>query len=184
MNSSALPARSYLRTLGLVFVISCASTPVPTQRTETVYGVPGAGALTINPDNAAATSRISAPVDAVWRILPAAFDSVGIPLSLIDPARRQVGSEGFKIRQKLGDARLSRYFECGTTQVGPNADSYELFITVLAQLEPEGTGQTKLTILATAAAKPMQFAQDYSRCSSKSALEKRMSDIVAASVRR
>jgi hypothetical protein len=95
-----------------------------------------------------------------------------------------MANEGFKVRQKLRNERLSNYFECGTTQVGPNADSYELFVTVRSYLEPlkEDSTRTRMTVAVTAAAKPLQFAQDYSRCTSKTALERRMLDVIANAV--
>ncbi|HET9426555.1 MAG TPA: hypothetical protein VFO55_14400 [Gemmatimonadaceae bacterium] len=176
------PLRAVLL-LGLAAASGCASSATPTPRPQTVY-IPGSGALTLSTHDGAVTTIIGAPIDAVWRLLPTAFDSVGVPLTLIDPRRHTIGNEGFKVRQKLGTTRLSSYFECGTTQVGPNADSYELYVTVMTSLEPEGTTRTKLTTTVTGAAKPMQFAQDYSRCSSKSALETRIADVVAAAVKR
>jgi hypothetical protein len=167
----------------LAIVCACAPSSsvstTPTQRTETIY-TGGSGKLTVNPDNGAATRVIEAPLEKVWQLLPSAYDSVAVPLTLIDPKRHVIGNEGFKLRQTLGKKRLSTFFECGTTQVGPNADSYEVYLTVLTNLEADGPTRTKLTTSITAAAKPMQFAQDYSRCSSKSALETRIADIMAA----
>jgi hypothetical protein len=147
-------------------------------RTQTVYA--GNTMLTINPDNGAATRVIEAPLEKLWRVLPTAYDSVAIPLSIIDPKKHQIGNEGFKVRQALGRKRLSTFFECGSTQGGANADSYELYLTVLTNLEADGPSRTKVTTTITAAAKPMQFAQDYSRCSSKSVIETRITEILAA----
>ena len=158
---------------------ACSSAVTPTQRTETTY-IPG-GQFSMTADNGSMSAVIGAPIQAVWRSLPVAFDSVGVPLSLIDPKTHVMGNEGFKIRQKLGKERLSNYFECGTTQVGPNADSYELLVTVVSNLEPlKGDSlRTRVTITASSAAKPLQFRQDYSRCSTKLVLERRMLDVLA-----
>ena len=160
---------------------SSSSTAGPPSRTQTVYA--GNTMLTINPDNGAATRVIEAPLEKLWRILPTAYDSVAIPLSLIDPKKHQIGNEGFKVRQTLGKKRLSTFFECGSTQGGPNADSYEIYLTVLTNLEADGPSRTKVTTTINAAAKPMQFAQDYSRCSSKSVIETRISEILAAAAK-
>lgn len=171
------------RTLTMIAVLTgCASssTSSSTSRPETVYA--GGAALRINPDNGATTKVLDSPLDRVWLRLPAAYDSVGVPLTLMDPRRHVMGNEGFKVRQTLAKRRLSGYFECGSTQVGPNADSYEVYLTVLTTLEADGPQRTKMTTAVTALAKPMQFAQEYSRCSSKSALESRISDIVTAAI--
>jgi len=172
-------------------IAACSTAVSPTQRTESTY-VPGGGAgggaalLAVNADNGSIGAVIGAPLQAVWRVLPTAFDSVGAPLTLIDPKKHVMANEGFKIRQKMGTERLSTYFECGTTQVGPNADSYELYVTIYANLEPlkSDTARTRMTVTVTASAKPLQFAQDYSRCTSKTALERKMLDVVATAVRK
>ena len=172
-----------IRALAMLAVLTGCASPspsTPVSRPETVYA--GTTALKINPDNGATTKTLDAPLDRVWLRLPTAYDSVGIPLTLMDPRRHVMGNEGFKVRQTLAKRRLSGYFECGSTQVGPNADSYEVYLTILTTLEADGAQRTKMTTTVTAQAKPMQFAQDYSRCSSKSTLETRISDIVTAAV--
>jgi hypothetical protein len=107
-------------------------------------------------------------------------------MSLVDPKKHVMANEGFKVRQKLGKERLSEFFECGTTQVGPNADSYELYVTVFTYLEPikGDSSRTRMTVAITGAGKPLQFAQDYSRCTSKTMLERRMLDVVAKSLKK
>jgi hypothetical protein len=170
---------------------ACSAAVSPTARTESTY-VPGGGAgggaalLAVNGDDGSISAVMGAPMQAVWRILPTAFDSVGAPLTLIDPKKHVMANEGFKIRQKMGTERLSTYFECGTTQVGPNADSYELYMTIYANLAPlkGDTTRTRMTVSVTASAKPLQFAQDYSRCTSKTSLERKMLDVVATALQR
>jgi hypothetical protein len=178
-RSSARPSRLLVAALA-VSQWACSSAITPTQRIETTY-IPGAsGAMTIAPDNGSIVAVVAAPLDVVWRRLPVAFDSVAVPLSLIDPKGHLIGNEGFKVRAKLGKERLSTYLECGTTQVGPNADSYEVHLTVMVKAEASGADRTKVTVNVTAAAKPLQFSQDYSRCSSKTALERKLLDVIAA----
>ena len=163
--------------------LACASANTPTQRVESTY-IPGASVMSVSGENGTIAVTIGAPLQAVWRVLPTAFDSVGVSLTLVDPKTHLMANEGFKIRQKLRNERLSTYFECGTTQVGPNADSYELFITVRSYLEPLKTDstRTRMTVAITGNAKPLQFSQDYSRCTSKTTLERKMLDVIANAV--
>ena len=165
-------------------VVGCSSAVTPTQRIESTY-IPGAsGAFNVSGENGSVSATIGAPMQAVWRMLPIAFDSARVPLSLIDPKTHVMGNEGFKIRQKLGNERLSTFFECGTTQIGPNADSYEVYMTVLANLEPVrgDSARTRVTVTVTGAARPLQFSQAYSRCTSKTALERRLLDALSTIV--
>ena len=186
MNRSAVQFGRAATVAIAIALGACSGAVTPTQRTESTY-IPGGGAggasalLSVTGENGTISAVMGGPLQSVWRALPLAFDSTGLPLSLIDPKKHVMANEGFKIRQKLGKERLSEYFECGTTQVGPNADSYELYVTVHAYLEPikEDSSRTRMTVAVSAAAKPLQFAQDYSRCTSKTMLERRMLDVVA-----
>lgn len=166
-------------------IIACSSAVTPTQRVESTY-IPGSSVMSVSGENGTISVVIGAPLQTVWRVLPAAFDSVGVALTLIDPKKHLMSNEGFKVRQKLRNERLSTYFECGTTQVGPNADSYELYVRVDSFLEvPKGdSSRTRMTVAITGQAKPLQFSQEYSRCTSKTILERKMLDLVANAVKK
>lgn len=166
-------------------LIACSSAVTPTTRTESTY-IPGGGLLSVTGENGTIAVTIGAPLQTVWRVLPIAFDSVGVALTLIDPKKHLMANEGFTVRQKLRNERLSTYFECGTTQIGPNADSYQVFASVRSYLEPSpgDSTRTRMTVAVTGAARPLQFSQDYSRCTSKTMLERRMLDVVANLVKK
>lgn len=184
MSRSTVQLARILGAIAVTTVTGCASGVSPAHRTESTY-IPGAGLLSITGENGTISAVLGARLESAWRMLPIAFDSVGVQLSLIDPKKYLMANEGFRIRQKLGKERLSTYFECGTTQVGPNADSYEMYITVHSNLTPVkgDSTRTRMTVAITAVAKPLQFAQDYSRCTSKTILERKMLDIMASALK-
>ncbi|MEP7002231.1 MAG: hypothetical protein ABI969_17210, partial [bacterium] len=75
----------------------------------------------------------------------------------------------------------SRFIDCGTTQIGENADTYDVYLTVVSQLEENKT--SGLAILHTtfeAMARPIAFSREYARCSSRGELEKRIANAVKA----
>jgi hypothetical protein len=186
MNRLAVQLGQMLVVMGAAGTLACSSAAAPTQRVESVY-VPGAaGIFSVSGENGTISAVLGAPLEAAWRVLPTAFDSAGVQLSLIDPKKHVMANEGFKVRAKLGKERLSTYFECGTTQVGPNADSYELYLTVYTSLEPVkgDSSRTRMTVAVTGAGKPLQWSQDYSRCTSKTLLERKMLDAVAATLKK
>lgn len=160
---------------------ACASSsPVPetgasSQRTIQVPGV--AGKLTVVSSTRANVAKLAFTANEVWAVLPAALDSLGIKGRVIDATRHVIGVENFKLRVQLGRTPLSRYLDCGETQIGPNADSYEVLLTVLAQVHPAESASS-LSITVEAAAKPIAFRQDYMRCSTKGLLESRLVDAV------
>lgn len=169
-----------LALLSLVLLAACASsgpTPGAGSSTQTIsIGSGGSGGTTrMNTSTTSSVANVPFPLADVWRFLPEAYDSLGIPKSLINPATRVISNQGMKIRQRLGKTPLSRFIECGMTQIGPNADSYEVFLTVSTQLAAAGSGTT-ITTTVDAVAKPLNFAQEYSRCSSKGVLEPRIVD--------
>lgn len=106
------------------------------------------------------------------------FDSLGVAVSTVDQAQHVIGNDALKVRQRLGKAPLSRYLDCGQTQIGPNADSYDVVLTLLVHLQPNGVGSTTLLSTVEATAKPIAYAQSASACSSKGALESRLTTLI------
>ena len=78
----------------------------------------GGGAAGVGPTS----HTVEASADRAFRILPVVFDSIGVPVALVEPAKKIMGNEGFKIRLPLGKTPLSRFIDCGQAQIGPNAD--------------------------------------------------------------
>jgi len=173
--------------LSAVLLAACASSSAAPAASSTSSTIRGGGAiggsLNMASTSAPSMSSVPFPMDQVWKVMPAAFDSLAIPLGIIEPAKHIIGNEGFKIRQHLGKVALSRYVECGTTQIGPNADSYEVYLTVLVQLVPGASGTTSVATTFESLARPITFAQDYSRCTSKGLLETRLMDFVKAQLK-
>ncbi len=120
-------------------------------------------------------------VEKVWGALPAVFDSIGIPVAMLEPAQRVIGNEAFKVRSRLKGAPLSRYIDCGTsTSIGPNADSYDVVVTMLAEVHPSNAGSASVKHTFSAVARPATFSQDYSQCSSKGTLESHFMAVLAS----
>lgn len=134
------------------------------------------GNLSITPNSGVAVTTVAMPIDAVWRALASVYDSLGITVATMDTRTRTLGNSGFKVRRQLGKVPLSRYIECGTTQIGPNADSYDVNLVLLTRLESEAGGGTRISTTFEASARPISFSQAYSNCSSKAVLEARIID--------
>jgi hypothetical protein len=170
--------------LSLFALAACASgNSTTTTRPETMRVVAGGGTATgqfnVTSTTAASVSKAAYPIDRVWRLMPAVYDSLKIPLTTFDGAKHLVGNEGMKIRQRLGGAPLSRYIDCGQAQIGPSADSYDVFLAVTTTIRSLSPTETEIATTVESQAKPMTYAQEYSRCSSKGTLEVLIADIVA-----
>jgi hypothetical protein len=128
------------------------------------------------------TAKVASSLDRVWRALPAAYDSLKIPLTTLDATKHLIGNEGMKIRQRLGTVALSQYIDCGQAQIGPSADSYEVYLNITTTARAISPTETELSTVVESAAKPITFNQEYSRCSSKGSLETRIAALVRAQV--
>jgi len=167
--------------LALAAISGCASTKAAQPQTapvETVrVGGGGAGTLSVTTVSSVSANVGTVPfsIDRVWRVLPSVYDSLRIPRSQVDGAAHVIGNTGIKLRRRLGDIALSRLLDCGNTQGGPSADTYEVFLSILTKVQP-GT-EAGTTIVATtidAQARPVSFAGEYVRCGSKGELEQRV----------
>ena len=158
------------------------SASAPASQTVRVVGAAATQSVAL-PGGAETSSSHVLPyaVERVWRAMPGVLDSLGIPIQTMDPAKRVIGTAGFKIRGRLRNAPLSRYIDCGnSTAIGPNADTYEVNIVFLAAVRPAEGNSSSVSLTFEAVGKPVNFAQEYSQCSSKAVLESRFYDILAA----
>lgn len=166
-----------------LFLAGCTSTPGP--RPDPAVGgstvrVAGAGggvattAMRVNPSYDVRFDTIHASVDRIWSALPAVFTALAIPLTTADNQSLRFGNEGMKVRRKLGDNQLIKLLDCGRSQIGENADSYEIVMSVLTLLERVGPTTTRVATSVEATGKPIQFAGGETRCRTKGELERQI----------
>jgi hypothetical protein len=181
MRKSVLLGVSLVGSLAACAGPSSSATPAPqVSRVATA----GGGEIRMSGPEAATVHVVAFPLEKVWLALPAVFDSIGVPITELDPAKRALGNSAFKIHGRLKGVPLSRYIDCGSsTQIGPNADSYDVTLTLTAELRPATSGGTSVNTTFGAVAKPATFAQQNSQCSSKGVMESRFIDILNAKVK-
>jgi hypothetical protein len=180
-----------MRLFSLMFLAAgaaCASSPAgsgsgspqPQPQTVTVAGTNSTlrvGGVT----EATGTATLPYTVEQVWRVLPFVFDSLGVPIAQMDPAKRTLGNESFRVRARLKGTPLSRFIDCGTsTQIGPNADNYDVVLVLTAYVHAGDPGSSTVGTTFSAVAKPANFAQDYAPCNSRGLIESRFIDILKA----
>ena len=163
-------------------LVACSGPPAMSsggrEATVSVGGDLG-GTLRVRNEVESSSGIIGLPIDKVWAALPAAFDSLGVTVTTRDPVKRLMGTEGLKVRQRLGGVPLSRYFDCGTTQIGANADSYEVMVMLMAQLKAAPGNTTSIVVSVDARARPVAFSQGYSECQSMTnTLDARLIELV------
>jgi|SRR4051812_37084911 hypothetical protein len=174
--------------LALVGCASSGAAPAAGSPQETVRisGGPGLGTSTVDthPTTAAATSTVGFALDRVWVALRTAYDSVAVPVATLDQATHTLGNSSLRIRRRLGDIAMSKYVNCGNTQGGNGADTYEIVLSVLTQATPADAGMTRLVTSVEAQGRPITLAGEYTRCTTTGALEKKISQLVTAQLNR
>ena len=90
-----------------------------------------------------------------------------------------IANEGMKARGRLNKVAISKYLDCGNTQMGPSADTYEVYLVIGTLLRPVASNKTVVETALQASAKPIQFSQAPSRCSTKGELESRVASMAA-----
>lgn len=164
---------------------SSTSTAPTAMETTRIAAGSGTMTMTTNRDIATNAKTIAYPIDRVWPAVRAAYDSVAVPVALFDAASHSVGNSTLRVRRRLGDVALSKYLNCGSTQGFPSADTYEIQMSVLTQLQsdPQSGGTTILTTVQ-GQGRPMTISSEYTPCSSTGGLETRIIDVVSRALRR
>jgi hypothetical protein len=133
--------------------------------------------------NAASSVRdsvISSPRGAVWAVLPAVFETLGIETPTVDPRSFLIGNPGSRVARISGSTRLSNYLDCGTGILGPNADNYEVTLGLMVQLATTPDGGTLVRTTLNAFSRPRASAGQSIQCASQRTLERQVVGYIAA----
>ena len=163
-----------------------ATTPSP-QETVRLSGGGGVGQMLVDTHPTSETARITVdfPMDRVWNAMKAAYDSLGVPVTSMDQASHTIGNNSMRIRRRLGDVPMSKYVNCGNVQGVQSADAYEVVGSIVTRLDaPDGPSRTRMTTLVDFQGRPMTIAAEFTRCTTTGQLEKRLSELVAAQLKR
>ena len=160
-----------------------ASTPLESIRISGGAGLPTTTVDT-HPTNASAVAIVGFPLDRVWGALKTAYDSLPIPVSTLDPATHTIGNTTMRVRRRLGDVAMSKYINCGNTQGGPSADTYEIVLSVVTRAETSEPGMSRLVTSVDAMGRPLTISAEYARCTSTGGIEKRIGELVTAQLNR
>lgn len=159
-------------------IMGCASagagpavTPPPPQIIETPGGTP----LRVEQQAIVSGGNVLMPIDSAWKTIIQVYQELGIePTTLITEART-IGNQSLKIRRVLGTTPLSRYLNCGSgTGVGPNADYYNVEMSVMTHLSASTTQTTNVQTRVVATAKPLTVGSNPVECVTTGALEQRI----------
>ena len=153
--------RSVVFPLAIVFSASCASSgssssdPGLAMPSERVIAADNHGVLrtTTTPN---AKAHIAVAPSRVFDALKPVYEELGVSVALNDPSTGRLGNPEFSKTRKLGTEPISSYLNCGTSIMGPAADNYRVYMSLVTMVRPDGHGETDLETAFTAAARNME----------------------------
>lgn len=126
---------------------------------------------------------INAPVEKAWAALQEAYTTLSIPVTELNQQSRTIGNNAYRVRRRIGDVPTMRALDCGGDSGMPNAETYQLVLTVKSRIIPNDAGGSVVqTTLEGTGKNATTAASSDVRCSSMGALEKRIADLIKAKV--
>jgi hypothetical protein len=145
-----------------------------------IVGVKSEIEMRTNPTVSRASVLVDASLADTWKKLSTVYDSIGIPVTSSDPGQGVLGNDNFKIRRRLKDVPLTRYLDCGSTQGGPSAETYDIIMIVKTYLQPSAGG-TMATTFLQASGRPVSLSGNFVNCASTGRLEARIGELLGGS---
>ena len=185
-----------VRPLMLLALVGCASSAgSPAARRSDDMG--GSAVQTTILQNAAGNARgmnmlsttevnstlVSASPDQAFQALSAAYAQLQIPVTDLNQGARTLGNSAFRVRRRVGDVQTVRALDCGGDSGMPNAETYQLTLTIQSRVTASDAGGSVIqTTLDGTGRNPTTAASSDVRCSSRGVLEKRIADLVKATL--
>jgi len=166
-----------IEALLLATTFGCGGTPMVQQLPPTRYR-----GRAPEIDTLGVSSYVRYPAGKVWVTIPAVFKDLGLDINYRVPEEHRTGACYQKIRTRLGLTPLSDLMDCGETRSLPNADRYEIALTVILTLEPQGNGTAVHTFVLGVGLDDSGVASGRIWCYSKGALEQRISTMIEANL--
>jgi len=154
-------------------------------QTAVLQGMSGS-ATGVNMVTNTSVNRLVVPAapDAAFQALAAAYGTLKIPVTDLNQAARTVANQAYRVRRRIGDVPTMRAVDCGGDSGMPNAETYQLTLTIQSRVvagDAPGTSVIESTVEGTGR-NPTTAASSDVRCSSIGGLEKRIGELVKASL--
>ena len=129
--------------------------------------------------HAGISTQVAAPLDSAWVALQAAYRELGIPATTVVPASHLIENEGFKTRRRIGKAQMSKLLDCGYSQGLPNADTFEVTLSISSYLvKNPADGLTLTTRVEASGSSPYFSSEAPVNCPTTGELERVIGEMV------
>ena len=129
--------------------------------------------------NSGMATLVLAPIDSAWAALKSVYSELGIPVTTLVDASHLIGNEGFKTRRRIGTLPMQRILDCGGAQGMPNAETYDIMLSISSNFVKHSTAGFDLITRIDASGKSANFSRESSViCASLGELEKLIGEMV------
>lgn len=129
--------------------------------------------------NSGYSQLIVGTMDAAWTALNVVYSDLKIPITTLVDAQHLIGNESFKVRRRIGDIPMQQILDCGNAQGIPNAEMYDILMTISSFVAPNPKGGLTLITRIDATGRSPTFARENAvACHSSGTLEKDIAERV------
>lgn len=173
--STTRVVRALSMALAAAFITACAtsSTSAAPPNTTPELLVDQDGRVYRTTDAPAAITFATAP-DSTFKAVVAAYTTLGLEPSTIDPAARVVGRQHMLLRSRFQGEPLSAVFDCGAGQFGPRADQGRITADITTRVIASGSGSSMSTMIQASLMPDDGASHDPIRCVSPGRIEERL----------
>ncbi len=129
----------------------------------------------------AVASSVAAPANDVWNALQAVYAELKVPEGTLETASRSIGNQQFRVRRKFAGESMMKWVDCGTGSGGPNAETYDIQLSLMSYVTVVSATQSTLTTRVSGQGSDPAFGRGNSTvCNTQGELEKRIEQLVKA----
>ncbi|MBI2408776.1 MAG: hypothetical protein HYV19_10790 [Gemmatimonadetes bacterium] len=174
-----------LSTAGCASSSGTSATPNVTQAPVTQRIISPGSTLNINTVdvNSGYSQIIVGSIDAAWTALNVSYGELKIPITTLVDAQHVLGNDKFKIRRRIGPLPMQQILDCGNAQGIPNAETYDILMSITSTMTPNPKGGINLVTRIDATGRSPNFSRENPViCHSAGALEKHIAELVRKKV--
>lgn len=150
------------------------------QNTQNIIQTGGANSINLGSGTTtiiqASATQVNFTADKVFAALAGVYESLSIPVTTMVTKDRMLGNLELKARARLGSIPMRRILDCGSQMGDPNADLFQIIMSVSSEVRDNGDGSSTLSTVVQATGRPVQFAGNDVRCSPTGELENRIAN--------
>lgn len=138
-----------------------------------------AATTVITNESSVSSSFFQAPADRVWTALLEVWQELELTANIYEPDRMRIGNEAMPAVRIAGE-RMAHWVDCGSGMTGPNANRFDVVVTLFTTVAPESSSSTELRMDVDAQGKPRDYSGNWMHCSSQGTLEELIAEMVQA----